>query len=136
VKNRATLSVAAGLALALFAAPAMAQQTQAPAKPAKHHAAMTADTALKQARPGLLDQATVKPDSARTIAMGEVPGGTIAHQELRQRSKTLVYDFRITPSGGGHSKEVLVDAKTGEIVHLGAMKKTTTTSTTPKKKTS
>jgi uncharacterized membrane protein YkoI len=113
VKIRATLMTAAGLALALAAAPAMAQQapTKAPA---------TTTPKLKQARPGLLNQATVKPDSAQSIAMGEVPGGKITSSELKERSHKLVYDFRITPSGGGHSKEVLVDAKTGEIVHLGA----------------
>ena len=71
---------------------------------------------IHEEEPGLLAQATVKPDSAERIALASVPGGQIVKREIENEDGKLVYEFEITVSGSTDKKVVLVDAKTGELV--------------------
>jgi uncharacterized membrane protein YkoI len=69
---------------------------------------------VKEQKAGLLAQATVKPDSARTIALAQVPGGKITEFEIEDEHGKLVYEFKIAGQDG--NREIYVDAKTGEVV--------------------
>jgi uncharacterized membrane protein YkoI len=71
---------------------------------------------IHEEEPGLLAQATVKPDSAERIALASVPGGQIVKREIENEDGKLVYEFEITVAGMTDKKVVLVDAKTGALV--------------------
>lgn len=90
----------AAILLAIAAAPALQAQDVA--------------VEVKEQKAGLLAQATVKPDSARRIAMAQVPGGKIAEIELEEEKGMLVYEFKIAGQDG--NREIFVNAMTGAIV--------------------
>jgi uncharacterized membrane protein YkoI len=69
---------------------------------------------VKEEKPGLLAQATVKPDSAQRIALAQVPGGKITEFEIEEEDGKLVYEFKIVGQDG--EREIYVDAKTGALV--------------------
>jgi uncharacterized membrane protein YkoI len=69
---------------------------------------------VKEDKGGLLAQATVKPDSARMIALAQVPGGKITDAEIEEEDGRLVYEFEIESQG--EKREIHVDAKTAEVV--------------------
>jgi uncharacterized membrane protein YkoI len=69
---------------------------------------------VKEEKPGLLAQATVKPDSAQRIALAQVPGGKITEFEIEEEDGILVYEFKIASQDG--EREIYVDAKTGALV--------------------
>jgi uncharacterized membrane protein YkoI len=71
---------------------------------------------MKEDEPGLLAQATIKPDSAEKIALASVPGGQIVKREIEREDGKLVYSFDITVAGQTDKKEVKVDAMTGTLV--------------------
>ena len=71
---------------------------------------------IHEEEPGLLAQATVKPDSAERIALASVPGGQVVKREIENEDGKLVYEFEITVAGMTDKKVVLVDAKTGALV--------------------
>jgi uncharacterized membrane protein YkoI len=70
---------------------------------------------MKEDEPGLLAQATVKPDSAEKIALASVPGGRIVKREIEREDGKLVYTFDIEVAGQD-KREVLVDAMTGALI--------------------
>lgn len=90
----------AAILLAVGAAPALLAQDVA--------------VEVKEQKAGLLAMATVKPDSARKIALGQVPGGKITEFEIEDEHGKLVYEFKIAGQDG--DREIYVDAKTGEVV--------------------
>jgi uncharacterized membrane protein YkoI len=71
---------------------------------------------VKEAKAGLLAQATVAPDSAQRLALGRVPGGEITQAELNEENGKLVYSFDIKVAGQDATKEILVDAKSGAVM--------------------
>lgn len=71
---------------------------------------------VKEAKPGLLKQATITPDAATHTAMQRVPKGEIREAEIEQEHGKLVYSYDIKVPGKSGIDEVLVDAKTGAVV--------------------
>jgi uncharacterized membrane protein YkoI len=99
------------VALALLAPAARAQGTvgtdQAKVhKTAKHH----------ETEADLMKLATITKDSATTVALGAVPGGTVKSSEIEREKKHVVYSFDVAVDGKEGVEEVLVDAKTGKIL--------------------
>ena len=71
---------------------------------------------IKEEKPGLLARATVRPDSARAIALRAVArGGKIAAAEIEEEGGKLVYSFDIKIPRKKGIDEVLVDAMTGKV---------------------
>jgi uncharacterized membrane protein YkoI len=71
---------------------------------------------LKEEKPGLRARATLPADSAVARALRKVPGGVIREAELEEEKGRLVYSFDIRESGKSGIREIVIDAKTGEIV--------------------
>lgn len=71
---------------------------------------------VKEAKPGLLRQATITPDAATRTAMQQVTNGQIQEAEIEQEHGKLVYSYDVKVPGKSGIDEVLVDAKTGTIV--------------------
>ena len=93
----------AALVGVVLAAPVRAQQPPVPVEEEQH---------------GLLAQATITPDSARTVALRRVPGGQITKAEIEREANKLVYSFEIQVTGKSGIEEVLVDARTGAVVSV------------------
>lgn len=118
------------LSLAMVAAlvgPLAAQETQKqearqkPVATAKHTARRTASRRamyprLVQERPGLLEQAAVKPDEATHTALQGMEGARVVARRLVKRGDDLVYVITVHPKGAKTSKHVYVDAKTGSVL--------------------
>ncbi len=73
---------------------------------------------MKEAKPGLLAQAKIAPETARTTALSQVKGGTIKEEEIEQEHGKLVYSFDIQAPGKSGIEEVQVDARTGKVVSV------------------
>jgi uncharacterized membrane protein YkoI len=73
---------------------------------------------VKAARPAYLKEATLSSDSALALARTRVPGGQVREAELEREQGRLVYSFDLAVSGKTGIEEVLVDARTGEIVEV------------------
>ena len=69
--------------------------------------------AANQAR--LAREATITPDGARAAAVAAVPG-TVQAVHLERDEGPLVYAVVVQPHGGDTTTEVVVDAKTGNVV--------------------
>jgi hypothetical protein len=89
----------------LLAAPAGAQQTP----PGQ-------GLVIQEDRPGLLAQATVRPEAALQTARARVPGAELREAEIEMKRNRLVYSFEFAVQGQRGSREVNVDARTGEVV--------------------
>ena len=63
--------------------------------------------------------AKISQDSAQTIALAKVPGGTVSEVELEHEHGTAVYSFDITQAGKSGVEEVLVSAIDGHVVWKG-----------------
>jgi hypothetical protein len=66
----------------------------------------------------LAAKAKVKESEAKTIALAQVPSGSIKNAEIENEKGYLVWSFDIAKSGTRNITEVLVDAKTGKIVSI------------------
>ena len=96
------LQIVAALALAsVFSVTVVAAQS---AKP------------MKEEKPGMLARATVSADSARKLALAQVPRGRIDEEEIEEEHGKLVFSFDIKVPGQSGVDEVLIDALTGAIV--------------------
>ncbi len=73
---------------------------------------------VKEDEPGLFAQATVNPDSARQVALAQLPGGTVHEAELENEDGRLIYSFEIKVTGQKGKTEVHVDARTGQVVKV------------------
>jgi uncharacterized membrane protein YkoI len=60
--------------------------------------------------------ATVSEDSARVIALAQVPGGTVTKHELEEENGTLIHSFDIKVAGKEGIEEIHIDAKTGAFL--------------------
>ena len=94
--------------------PAMGVKPAEPAAKPAEPAAMGAG--MSEGEPGLLAQATVKPDSAEAIALKEVPGGTITKRQIERKDAKLVYSFEIKVEGKDYPRTVRIDALTGAVI--------------------
>jgi uncharacterized membrane protein YkoI len=61
-------------------------------------------------------QATVTRAQAEQTALAKVAGGTVKEAELEKEDGVLVWSFDIAKPGTKDLTEILVDAKTGQIV--------------------
>ncbi|MEO8200866.1 MAG: PepSY domain-containing protein [Gemmatimonadota bacterium] len=73
---------------------------------------------LKEEERGLLAQATIRPDSARHLAMNKVPGGKVVEAVIEREDGRIVYSFELKVAGKSGVEEVLVDARTGAVVSV------------------
>jgi hypothetical protein len=55
---------------------------------------------------------------AQGIALGRVRGGTVTESELERERGRLVWSFDVTTPGTTDVTEILVDARTGEVVSV------------------
>lgn len=98
--SRLPVFAAGVLAFGLAAAPLAAQQ----------------GAAYKRDVPAALaKQAKVSEDSARKIAEGRVPNGTVQAVELEREKGTLIYSFELKVAGREGIEEVNVDAMSGRV---------------------
>ncbi len=65
----------------------------------------------------LLAQTRVSKADAEKIALAKVPSGTVKSAELEQEHGALVWSFDIATPKSRNIHEILVNAKTGKIVH-------------------
>lgn len=77
-----------------------------------------ATSTMKEETPGLLAQAKISPEAARTTALARVKGGTIKEEEIEKEDGKLVYAFDLKVAGKSGIEEVLIDAVTGKIVSV------------------
>lgn len=73
---------------------------------------------IKVQKTGLLAQARISGDSAYALARARVPAGGATEGELEVEDGRLVYSFDLRVSGKTGVEEVLVDAKSGQIVSV------------------
>lgn len=71
---------------------------------------------MKEETPGLLEQASVTPDSARRLALALVPAGRIESQEIELEEGKLAYAFDIVVAGREGVEEIVIDARTGALI--------------------
>lgn len=92
IKAITTVSVAAGLGLCAWAAPALAA----------HH--------------GVIHNAKISMSQARRTALHTFPGGKIVHAELEHESGGSGLRYSFDMKKGAHWREVGVDAMTGKVL--------------------
>ncbi|MDZ4863078.1 MAG: DUF5916 domain-containing protein [Gemmatimonadota bacterium] len=68
--------------------------------------------------PSLASLARIGEDSARAIALAQIPGGAVEALELVRARGRVLWTFDIKVRGKSDAAEVNVDARTGEIVYL------------------
>jgi hypothetical protein len=105
--RRIVLAAVNTIFLAFLPGPAGAQQTP----PGQR-------LVVEEDRPGLLAQATVRPEAALQTARARVPGGQLREAEIEIKRNRLVYSFEFTVQGQRGSREVNVDARTGEVINV------------------
>ena len=66
----------------------------------------------------LLKQAKITKTQAEHIAMEKVPGAKIQSAEIENEHNALVWSFDMVKTGSKDVTEVLVNAKTGQIVEV------------------
>lgn len=71
-----------------------------------------------QTQAQLQAQAKITQGGAQKTALAKVPNGKIKSSELENKGGKLVWSFDISKPGTKDIAEVLVDAKTGEIVKM------------------
>ena len=76
------------------------------------------DAQAAEASPAsLMSQAKITKAAAGKIALAKVPSGTVKDAELEQEHGALVWSFDIATPKSHDIHEILVNAKTGAIVH-------------------
>ena len=78
--------------------------------------AASAQTLMKEEKPGLMTRAKITPDSARKLALARVPKGKIEEEELEEEHGKLVFSFDIQVAGKTGVEEVQINALTGALV--------------------
>ena len=73
---------------------------------------------VKPEKASYLKEARLTADSAIRIALARIPGGTVREAELEKERSRLVYSFDIAVAGKAGIDEVLVDAKSGEVIEV------------------
>jgi hypothetical protein len=116
----------AALALSLLAAGSAAAQQPTPPAPktpatakssaAKPAAARHARGAHENDAAALRAAAKISEDSARGVALAQVPNGKVRSGELEREHGRLIYSFDLEVPGKSGIEEVNVDAETGAVV--------------------
>lgn len=117
-------TVAAAALFAVVSAGTAAAQQPAAKQPAPKAAAAKSEAAPKQAaakpkhetQKALRAEAKIKEDSARKVALAQVPNGKVTKHELERENGKVVYSYDIKVQGKTGRDEVLVDAVTGAVV--------------------
>ena len=82
--------------------------------------------AAKTAKKAQLEQmATVKPEEAKKIALGDNPGASIVKGGIETEDGCLVYSYHVKDAAGKGQTEVFVDAGNGKVLkseHEGALR--------------
>lgn len=65
----------------------------------------------------LLDESEFDLQSAMSIALRHIPG-TPVEVELEDKNGMAVWEVEIVPKKGGPTREVVIDAKTGDILEV------------------
>jgi uncharacterized membrane protein YkoI len=71
---------------------------------------------VKEEKPGLAAKAKISADSAKKLALAQVPGGKLAAAEIEEEHGKLVYSFDIKVAGKSGIDEVQIDAISGAFV--------------------
>ncbi|MDP9206557.1 MAG: PepSY domain-containing protein [Gemmatimonadota bacterium] len=113
--------IALAVAVAATAGVAGAQATgtyKSTAKPVTKHATAKRHTGMKKAesQAALQKEAKISEDSARVIALREVPNGNVKSSELEREHGKLIYSFDITTPGKTGIEEINVSAIDGSVV--------------------
>ncbi|HEX2778019.1 MAG TPA: PepSY domain-containing protein [Gemmatimonadaceae bacterium] len=113
MRFRNTIRVLA-LAAMPFAATALAAQssTSKPAAQAQQRMARHAATAKQEASASL----AISPDSARRIALTNLPGATVKREKLGRNGGKQAYMFTLTANG--RTSRAAVDAETGAFTQV------------------
>jgi len=112
--TNALRTVAAAALLAVVSAVVGAAQQPTTAK---HQAAPKhASAPKKESQKALRAEAKVKEDSARKVALAQVPGGKVASHELERENGKLLYSYDIKSAGKSGVDEVQIDAITGAVL--------------------
>lgn len=115
MKKIAALSVCA-LSLAVAGTASAQQGTSGTSVDSAHAHKRTGVHHRTTSQAALQAQAKISADSARAIAMAEVPGGTIQSSELEREHGKLIYSYDVKVDGKPGIEEVNVDAKTGKLI--------------------
>ncbi len=78
--------------------------------------ALALATAAPTDDPALLKQARLTKNQAEHIALAKVPHGQVKSAEIEKEKGHLVWSFDIVTPGSKDITEILVDAKSGQIV--------------------
>lgn len=109
----ATLAVA----LAVTATAAAAQHADSTQRTTMRAHATTHSTAHHvTGSKAMRAEAKIGEDSATSIALAQVPGGTLRSGELEREHGRLIYSFDIKVAGTSGIEEVNVDARDGSVV--------------------
>jgi hypothetical protein len=73
--------------------------------------------AAEPTQAALMAQATVSQADAEKTALAKVPMGTVKSAELENEHGALVWSFDIATPKSANIHEILVNAKTGKIIH-------------------
>ena len=84
--------------------------------PASSNAQAGPTVTVKADKPEYLKEARITADSATRLALARVPGGQVREASLEREKGRLVYSFDIAVAGKSGVEEVLVDARSAEIV--------------------
>lgn len=71
---------------------------------------------VKEEKPGYRAEAKITGDAAMRSALKRVPGGRMESAELEKEKGRLVYSFDIVAPHKTGIEEILVDARSGEVV--------------------
>ncbi|MEP6574089.1 MAG: hypothetical protein ABJD11_15420 [Gemmatimonadota bacterium] len=72
--------------------------------------------AVQEQKPGQLQQARVKPDSARKAVLELFPGSTVSTVRIGSGQGGLAYTFDLAHAGMTGQEEAVIDAQTGRLV--------------------
>lgn len=75
--------------------------------------------AAEPSQASLMAQTKITQTAAEKIALAKVPTGTVKSAELENEFGALVWSFDIATPKSADIHEILVNAKTGKIVHSG-----------------
>ena len=78
--------------------------------------ALAAAFAAEPSEAELMKQAKITKAQAEQIALAKVPRGTVKSAEIEKEKGRIVWSFDIARPGTRDITEILVDAKTGEII--------------------
>lgn len=68
--------------------------------------------------PALAAETKISLDSARAIALGKLPNGSVASEELERENGHLIYSFDVKLAGKSGIEEVNVNALTGKVLGI------------------